>query len=221
MRREDKYVNLSILDEERQEEKKTAKKRRNAFWMLLAIGAALVALIWAMTTPVKSIEETKHVDEPAERHITDVQHEGNDWYVESLEDDGYLSYEHAEEPSENELIEQALLAKATRLDDVTITHYCICKKCCGKDPDDPGYGITASGRKATPGVSVAVDPSVIPLGSDVLVDYGDGEIHYYRADDTGGAVKGKHIDLCMASHEEALQAGVQKATVWFVPEDKE
>ena len=63
MRREEKYVNLSILDEERQEEKKTAKKRRNAFWMLLAIGAALVALIWAMTTPAESAppaEPVKH-----------------------------------------------------------------------------------------------------------------------------------------------------------------
>ena len=63
MRREEKYVNLSILDEERQEEKKIAKKRRNAFWMLLAIGAALVALIWAMTTPAESAppaEPVKH-----------------------------------------------------------------------------------------------------------------------------------------------------------------
>jgi 3D domain protein len=65
---------------------------------------------------------------------------------------------------------------------------------------------------------VAVDPSIIPLGSDVLVDYGDGELHYYRADDTGSAVKGAHIDLCMESHEAAIQAGIRTATIYFIEE---
>lgn len=115
------------------------------------------------------------------------------------------------EAAENEMIEAALLARATRLDDVTVTHYCTCVECCGKDD-----GITASGLMATPGVTVAVDPDVIPLGADVLVDYGDGEIQYYRADDTGSAVRGNHIDVCLASHEEAVQAGVTTATVWRV-----
>lgn len=115
------------------------------------------------------------------------------------------------EAAENEMIEVALLARAVRLDDVTVTHYCTCLECCGKDD-----GITASGLRATPGVTVAVDPDVIPLGADVLVDYGDGEIHYMRADDTGSAVRGNHIDVCLASHEEAVQAGVTTATVWWV-----
>lgn len=115
------------------------------------------------------------------------------------------------EAAENEMIEAALLANATRLDGVTVTHYCPCAACCGKSD-----GITASGLRATPGVTVAVDPEIIPLGADVLVDYGDGEIKYYRADDTGSAVKGAHIDLCMASHEEAVQAGVRTATVYWV-----
>ena len=124
----------------------------------------------------------------------------------------YLT-EEEQEAAENELIEAALLSHAVRLDDVTVTHYCTCSRCCGKSD-----GITASGRRATPGVSVAVDPSIIPLGSDVLVDYGDGELHYYRADDTGSAVKGAHIDLCMESHEAAIQAGVRTATIYFIEE---
>lgn len=115
------------------------------------------------------------------------------------------------EQAENEMIEAALLARAVRLDDVKVTHYCTCSTCCGWDT-----GITASGLMATPGVTVAVDPDVIPLGADVLVDYGDGEIQYYRADDVGGAVNGNHIDVCLASHEEAVQAGVTTATVWWV-----
>ena len=123
------------------------------------------------------------------------------------------------EAQEAQSIEDALLAQATRIDNVTVTHYCICQKCCGKSPDHPAYGITASGRYATPYVSVAVDPSVIPLGSDVLVDYGDGVIEYYRADDTGSGVGGKHIDLCVSDHQEARNLGVRTATVYVVPQE--
>ena len=115
---------------------------------------------------------------------------------------------------ENELIEVALLGKAHIIEDCTVTHYDCCVACCGNTD-----GITASGVQATPGVTVAVDPGVIPLGSDVLVDYGDGEIHYYRADDIGGAVKGNHIDMCVGSHEEALQMGRRTATVYWVEAD--
>lgn len=117
-----------------------------------------------------------------------------------------------QEDFENEKIESALLAQAHRLDRVTVTHYCTCSKCCGKDD-----GIGADGTEVIPYVSVAVDPGVIPLGADVLVDYGDGEIHYYRSTDTG--VRGKHIDLCVTSHQEARNLGVRTATVWWVKEN--
>lgn len=119
--------------------------------------------------------------------------------------------EEPQEDYENEKIEAALLSQATRLDNVTVTHYDVCLECCGKTD-----GITASGVRATPGVTVAVDPDIIPLGADVLVDYGDGEIHYYRADDVGGSVKGNHIDLCVESHEKANILGVKTATVYWV-----
>lgn len=103
------------------------------------------------------------------------------------------------------------------LESVSVTYYCTCQRCCGKAPDHPAYGITASGTRATPYRTVAVDPSVIPLGADVLVDYGDGAgLRRYRAEDTGGAVKGNHIDLCVGSHAEALQLGRRTATVYWV-----
>lgn len=117
------------------------------------------------------------------------------------------------EAAENEMIEAALLARSHKIEEVTVTHYCTCARCCGKSD-----GITASGRTATPGVSVAVDPSVIPLGSTVMADYGDGVLHYYRADDTGGGVNGAHIDLCVESHEAAIQAGVRSATIFWCEE---
>ena len=115
---------------------------------------------------------------------------------------------------ENDLIEAALLERANVIEDCLVTHYCCCVKCCGKDD-----GITASGVQATPGVTVAVDTSIIPLGSDVLVDYGDGVINYYRADDTGSAIKGNELDLCVSSHQEAINMGVRTATVYWVEAD--
>lgn len=104
------------------------------------------------------------------------------------------------------------LDQAHVLKGVTITHYDVCEQCCGKVD-----GITASGAHATPYSTVAVDPSVIPLGAVLLVDYGDGAgLRRYRAEDTGAAVKGDHIDLCVGSHAEALQLGVKTATVYWM-----
>ena len=102
----------------------------------------------------------------------------------------------------------------TKIESATITAYCICEKCCGKTEDHPAYGITASGRTAEPFVSVAVDPSVISLGGTVFIDYGEGEVKEFRADDTGGAIKGTRIDVCYPDHQSALEHGVKIATVY-------
>jgi len=60
----------------------------------------------------------------------------------------------------------------------------------GKPPSSPSYGITATGLPVRKGI-VAVDPRVIPLGTRLFIPgYGLG-----IAADTGGAVKGYHIDL--------------------------
>lgn len=73
-------------------------------------------------------------------------------------------------------------------------------------------GITATGvnLKSNPNLKViAVDPSVIPLGSKVWVEgYG-----YAVAGDTGGAIKGNKIDLFMSSKSEAYDFGRKKVRV--------
>ncbi|MGC8362995.1 3D domain-containing protein [Bacillus subtilis] len=59
---------------------------------------------------------------------------------------------------------------------------------------------------------VAVDPSVIPLGSTVEVEgYG-----YAVASDTGGAIKGNRIDLFMASETDARNFGRRSVTVKII-----
>ena len=73
-------------------------------------------------------------------------------------------------------------------------------------------GVTATGvdLKSNPNLKViAVDPSVIPLGSKVWVEgYG-----YAVAGDTGGAIKGNKIDLFMASKSKAYNFGRKKVRV--------
>lgn len=91
-----------------------------------------------------------------------------------------------------------------------ITYYCPCKKCCGKNPWDKGYGITATGTVATEGRTIGVNPKLIPYGSQVYIE----GLGWFVAEDTGGGLKGKHIDVFMASHERALKAGVRNAVVW-------
>ncbi|MBN1873905.1 MAG: DUF348 domain-containing protein [Anaerolineae bacterium] len=65
----------------------------------------------------------------------------------------------------------------------------------GVSPSNPYYGRTATGMTMQRGI-VAVDPSVIPLHSKIYVPgYGIG-----IAGDTGGAVRGKRIDLGYDDH---------------------
>jgi 3D (Asp-Asp-Asp) domain-containing protein len=71
------------------------------------------------------------------------------------------------------------------------------------------WGITRVGTRVRPGV-VAVDPAVIPLGSRLRIE---GLAGTYRAEDTGGGIRGAHIDIFMESRSAALQFGRRSAVV--------
>ena len=110
----------------------------------------------------------------------------------------------AEQPRANE-------PKMVSLGVFTVSHYCPCEKCCGKDD-----GITATGTVATPGRTLAVDPSVIPFGSKVVLKYEDGTVDDYIAEDRGGAINGKKVDVFMGQHRAAVYAGIRRAEVFLV-----
>ena len=79
-----------------------------------------------------------------------------------------------------------------------ITAYCSCAKCCGKT-----NGITASGRKAKAGRTIAA-PRGFKFGTKLSIN---GKT--YIVEDRGGAIKGNRIDLYVNSHSEALRWGVR------------
>lgn len=109
------------------------------------------------------------------------------------------SVEVTEAPSSAPKSEQpGSTGPANSLGTFEITHYCTCSQCCGAYAN----GITATGTRATPGRTAAVDPTVIPYGTVIRI--GGKE---YIAEDCGAAIQGHRIDLLCESHEAALQAG--------------
>lgn len=73
--------------------------------------------------------------------------------------------------------------------------------------------ITATGTKPQPMRTCAVDPAVIPYGTKIYVE--DLDL-YLVAEDCGGAVKGKVIDVFMSGTEEDTKSfGRQKHRIWI------
>ena len=68
-------------------------------------------------------------------------------------------------------------------------------------PGEDSYGTaTSTGAVATEGRTVAVDPSIIPYGTEIMIDG-----HIYIAEDTGSALKGNRtIDIFVNSPKEEM-----------------
>ncbi|MEP6743753.1 MAG: 3D domain-containing protein [bacterium] len=66
-------------------------------------------------------------------------------------------------------------------------------------------GRTASGRMVSRGL-IAADPRVLPLGSRVRLDH-PGYSGEYVVADTGGAIRGRHIDIWIPTSREAMRFG--------------
>lgn len=115
--------------------------------------------------------------------------------------------EIAETVEVTEPVEVTETVDNTNLGRFKLTAYCACEQCCGEYAN----GITATGTVATQGRTIAVDPSVIPYGSEVIING-----HTYIAEDCGGAIKENRIDVYFDNHSDALQFGVQYADVYIM-----
>ena len=90
--------------------------------------------------------------------------------------------------------------------DFSVTGYCNCPSCNGKW----AYGPTKSGTMPAQGRTIAVDPTVIPLGTEVVIDN-----HVFIAEDTGSAIKGNKIDIYFDEHEDAQKFGKKQKEVFW------
>lgn len=93
---------------------------------------------------------------------------------------------------------------------LTATAYDACTICCGKTD-----GITRTGTKAKVGHTIAVDPSIIPLGTKIYIPE-LGQV--FTAEDTGGKIKGNRIDIYMEDHATATDFGVQNLRGYVLEE---
>lgn len=87
---------------------------------------------------------------------------------------------------------------------------------------DPGCSTTTATGTAVHWGTVAVDPTVVPYGTRMFIMTPDGSYVYGigTAEDCGGGVKGKHVDLYVPAMEYAYEVGRQNVTVYFLGESE-
>ncbi|EHI55989.1 hypothetical protein HMPREF9333_00771 [Johnsonella ignava ATCC 51276] len=86
-----------------------------------------------------------------------------------------------------------------------ITAYCNCPICSGQFAGKA----TSSGVMPKEGRTIAVDPSVISIGSKVVID---GVT--YTAEDTGSGIYGNRIDIYFTDHAQAQSYGLKTKEVF-------
>src|SRR5699024_7560339 len=136
------------------------------------------------------IEEVERLESDIERIKTDISSVGNTERV-------------AEDAEEEESQGRQISVEAT-----AYTAFC----------DTGCTGVTATGVDVSQSIYhtgkrvIAVDPAVIPLGSEVIVKDGGQEFEAV-AEDTGGDINGNRIDILVDSIDEAKQFGRQSVEV--------
>lgn len=111
----------------------------------------------------------------------------------------------AAEPAAETLSAENTASKQS-LGSFRLTGYCPCYRC------SEGWGRhTSTGTIAKANHTIAVDPHVIPYGSKVMIN---GVI--YTAEDRGGGVKGKHIDIFFDTHAETRRQGTTLSEVFLI-----
>lgn len=83
---------------------------------------------------------------------------------------------------------------------------------------DPGCNmITATGTTVRIG-TVAVDPRIIPYGTQMMIVANDGSYIYgiAVAEDCGGSIKNNRLDLYFPTYNECIQFGIRECTVYFI-----
>ena len=199
-------------------EKKQSWKR--AMIGMLAVGITLGSMHTAYSYQQENAQLQQDISAAqTEVNSRDKQIEGQKKELEALKNE--------KEVLEGELNKQKREeAEAARAINVRVTAYDLSVESCGKPVGSPGYGVTASGvslagQSLWSARAIAVDPSVIPLGSKVQLSFENPAMQQYNgvytAVDTGGAIVGNKIDLFMGDYgsnaeaDEVMGFGVQNA----------
>ena len=166
----------------------------------------------------KDLDNNKIVLAHTQEELIDVQNKLQSEINKTNELAGELSFTKNELDNIKEELDIANMTMADLKDEeyeliylgeFKMTHYCneSYQHICGS-----GDGLTATGTNVTPGRTIAVDPTIIPYGTEVYIEgYG-----WRVAEDCGSAVKGNHIDVAVDLHSEASANGVKYGGVWIL-----
>ena len=150
-------------------------------------------------------------DEEAPKAEIFIDEETGVLYSESIENELFYV-------EQNETTTEQVTENKSNAQNFELTAYCPCEICCGeyaknRPIDENGKPIVygSTGERLTSGYSIAVDPDVIPYGSEVIID---GKL--YKAQDCGGAIKGNKIDVYFDNHRDAANFGRQTKEVEII-----
>src|SRR5699024_7446493 len=139
------------------------------------------------------VEEVERLESNIERIKTSISSVGNT--------------ERVAENDEN-IAEEESQGRQINVEATAYTAYC----------DTGCTGVTATGIDVSQSIYhegrrvIAVDPAVIPLGSEVIVKAG-GQVFEAVAEDTGGDIKGHRIDVLVENVGEAKRFGRQHVSL--------
>jgi len=191
---------------------KSDKNKILRLWIITFIMMTICAALWCANTIIAKSERNAALDRVETLQEENVElTEQNKALQESIDK---LKKEAAEKTAKAETVtteaEIAEIKDTEAADWISagifkVTHYCNCERCQGEY-----VGTTATGTAPKASRTIAVDPSVIPLGSVVKIDGQE-----YVAEDTGGAIKGNRVDIFVADHGEAMAKGIKEETVYL------
>lgn len=103
-----------------------------------------------------------------------------------------------------------------------VTAYDLSYQSCQKYPDDPLYGVTASGEYVKEWYTVAAGPK-IPFGTEIYIPYfadkPNGGI--FTVKDRGGGIDDGQIDVYIKDYNECMEFGRRELEVYILGEEEE
>ncbi len=168
--------------------------------VILSILSLFVAIIYAQTRTEKPLSIANDSQQKLNNTETEQDNKTTGPEVKADETSSTAADINDNDKNKKKLVEKTVISKAAGISkgSFTATAYCL-------------RGRTATGAGVRRGI-VAADRRVLPMGTRINLGAGAYSGNYLVAD-TGGAVKGRKLDIWMASCAEARRFGRRKVSV--------
>lgn len=191
--------------------------------ILLTIVLFLFLLFAVIQANIKVLERTNEVNTHAKNAITKYEQKFVDLYKMITEQNKKI-YELQVQTTQLE--EQLESRKNTTLlnrgvtpekQKMRVTAYDLSYESCGKHPNHPLYGITASGEYVKEWYTIAAGPE-LPFETVVYIPYFKNKPNHgvFIVKDRGSAIKNGCIDVYIADNKACFDFGVQYLDVWIL-----